>query len=169
MSLVTAYLILTLLGIGYNKLVDQLREWKWAKGLTSFSVVIGCSFTLGVLNLFFHRFTLPFWMVIVIVFGGLACSGAPMIIGDRMRFARESLEEKKAREGHRPLRWPRDMRDLRNAAGEEAMSGIRTLGRLSSPKADAEREAVIARVRASLIKIAALMSRAGAPIRIEDV
>lgn len=167
MSLITAYLLLTLLGIGYNKLVDQSRNWKWAEGLTSFSVVFGCSFVLGILNLFFHRFTLPFWAVIVIVFGGLACAGAPMIIGQRMRYARLSRLDEEAVKNHRPRNWPSQMLALRNAAGEEAMSGARVLADLK--QLPAEQDAKVSRARGCFIKIAALMARAGAPIKIETL
>lgn len=166
--LVCSYLTLAMLGIGYNKLIATIEQWKWSKGMTSFSVVVGCSFTLAVLTLFFRGVSVPFWADMVIVFGGFACSGSPMIIGHRMRYARTVQEEEdEARRKHRPLKWPHDMKSLRDAAGEEAMSGARTLGSIGT--LPHELEAKISRVRASLVKIAALMARAGAPIRIEKL
>jgi hypothetical protein len=59
------------------------------------------------------------------------------------------------------------MKVLRDSAAEEAMSGARSLGKLN--QLSAEEDAQVSRARGSFVKIAALMSRAGALIRIEEL
>ncbi len=165
--LITSYLTLALFGIGYNRLIDLANHYPSMRGFTSFAVVFGNAVTLLIMTAFYSSLSIPFWADMVLVFGGFACSGAPMIIGHRVRYSREQDEEQEARKNHRPLRWPKEMKVLRDSAAEEAMNGVRSLQRLN--QLPPETDAIVSRARGCLVKIAALMSRAGAPIRIEEL
>lgn len=165
--LIASYLTLALFGIGYNRLIDLANQYPTMRGSTSFAVAFGNGMTLLTLAAFFGKLNIPFWADVVLLLGGFACSGAPMIIGHRVRYAREQKSEDEARRNHRPLRWPKEMKVLRDSAAEEAMAGARSLGRLD--QLPAEMDARVSRARGCFVKIAALMSKAGAPIRIEEL
>jgi hypothetical protein len=165
--LIAAYLTLALFGIGYNRLIDIASKYPTMRGSTSFAVVFGNAMTIIVMAAFFSSLDIPFWADMILLLGGFACSGAPMIIGHRMRYSQEQHDEEEARRNHRPLRWPKEMKVLRDSAAEEAMSGARSLGKLN--QLSAEEDAQVSRARGSFVKIAALMSRAGALIRIEEL
>lgn len=104
----------------------------------------------------------------MLLFCGFACSGAPMIIGSRMRHAKELQEEEEARKKHRALRWPNEMRVMRDSSAEEAVSGMRVLNELQDDMRPDQKEKVV-RAKNSFLKIAALLMKAGAPVRIEDL
>lgn len=165
--LIASYLTLALFGIGYNRLIDLANHYPSMRGSTAFAVVFGNSMTLLILTAFFSVLDIPFWADMILLLGGFACSGAPMIIGHRMRYSREKREEEEARKNHRPLRWPNEMKTLRDNAAEEAMAGARGLGKME--QLSAEHDAQVSRARGRFVKIAALLSRAGAPIRIEEL
>lgn len=165
--LIASYLTLALFGIGYNRLIDLANQYPTMKGSTAFAVAFGNGMTLLILAAFFSTLNIPFWADMILLVGGFACSGAPMIIGHRMRYSREQKAEEEARRSHRPLRWPNEMKTLRDSAAEEAMAGARGLGKLE--QLSAENDAQVSRARGRFVKIAALLSRAGAPIRIEEL
>lgn len=166
--LIAAYLTLALFGIGYNRLIDIASKYPTMRGSTAFAVAFGNAMTLIVMTAFFSALDIPFWADMILLTGGFACSGAPMIIGHRMRYSQEQRDEEEARRNHRPLRWPKEMKVLRDSsAAEEAMSGARSLGKLDH--LPDELDAQVSRARGSFVKIAALMSRAGALIRIEEL
>jgi hypothetical protein len=169
--LVIAYLVLAHFGIAFNKLVDYANRYPTAKGFTSFAVVFGNAMTMLIFTLFFRDVVMPTWVTMVLLFGGFACSGAPMIIGHRMRYARELQDELKSEEddrnAHRRLRWPKEMKVLRDGSAEEAVAGLRTVNK-AMRDADQASEHLL-RLKSSLLKIAALLMKAGAPIRIEEL
>ncbi|HAR45416.1 MAG TPA: hypothetical protein DCS05_04355 [Nitrospiraceae bacterium] len=167
LALLASYMGLALFGIAYNKLIELSDHYDWAKGLVSFSVVIGNIATIATIAITFRDVTLPMWADMVILFGGFTCSGAPMIIGSRSRYAKDLAETERARKDHKALRWPNDMAALRNASAEEAVAGLRTINSLRNNPKDTKEK--IERVRNSFFKIAALLMKAGAPIRIEEL
>lgn len=162
-----SYLTLALFGIGYNWLIDLANHYPTMKGSTAFAVAFGNGMTLLIMAAFFSTIEIPFWADMILLTGGFACSGAPMIIGQRVRYAREQKIDDEARRSHRQLRWPKEMRVLRDSAAEEAMAGARVLEKIE--KLSHENDAYVSRARGSFLKIAALLSRAGAPIRIEEL
>jgi len=169
--LVIAYLVLAHFGIGFNKLVDYANHYPTAKGFTSFAVVFGNAMTMLIFTVFFRDVVMPTWVTMVLLLGAFACSGAPMIIGHRMRYARELQQEMKtedeARNAHRALRWPKEMKTLRDGSAEEAVAGLRTINK-ALRESEIPNETLL-RLKANLFKIAALLMKAGAPIRIEEL
>lgn len=166
-----AYLVLAHFGIAFNKMIDLANRYPAAKGFTSYAVVFGNAMTMLIFTLFFRDIVMPTWVTMVLLFGAFACSGAPMIIGHRMRYARERQEElqadEDARNSHRPLRWPKDMKVLRDGSAEEAVAGLRTVNK-ALRDSDLPHEQLL-RLKTNLLKIAALLMKAGAPIRIEEL
>lgn len=165
--LIASYLTLALFGIGYNRLIDLINQYPTMRGSTAFAVAFGTGMTFLIITAFFSTLNIPLWADMILLLGGFACSGSPMIIGHRMRYAREQKIDDDARANHRPLRWPKEMKVLRDSAAEEAMAGARGLGKLE--QLSAETDAQVSRARGRFVKIAALLSRAGAPIRIEEL
>lgn len=166
-SVIAVYLGLALFGVMYNKLVENGERQNWIAGHMSFAVVIGDAVTVAAVVLAFWSYYLPGWAWGVLVTGALACSGSPMIIGSRVRHARELVLQAKIRKGHRGLRWPNDMSALRNEAADEALAGLRALASLEGLPDAATSKAM--RARAALMKVAALLSQAGAPVDLTGV
>jgi len=76
------YLSLILLSIGYNQLIGWLEKHGYAEGYTVDLVIGGVAFTLAGIAVISVDAAL-------ITMGGFVCSGLPMIIGARWRFAQK--------------------------------------------------------------------------------
>ncbi len=79
------YVILLLLGIGYNLAIGWLERQKYIEGFVSIFVAIGVIFILGgvaALN----------WQAALLVFGAFVFGGTPMIIGSIWRYMKARRE-----------------------------------------------------------------------------
>lgn len=168
LTILSIYAGLALFGVLYNLAVGAASGSGWYRGSVSYSVALGVLVTLGVIGLAMPHVLLPGWMYFVITLGGFACSGAPMIIGHRARYVSEIKVVEQARKNHKAIPWPDKMKGLRDCSAEDAMSIYRSLGHLDSTlkPADAAR---IATARAGALKIAAMLSQAGAPVRLDSL
>lgn len=168
LTIIAVYTGLALFGVLYNLAIGAASGAGWYRGSVSYSVAIGVLVTLGVIGVALSMAVMPGWMFFVVSLGGFACSGAPMIIGHRARYAHEMTVVQSARRNHKALPWPDRMAHLRDVSAEDAMGIYRALGHIDAtlPPKDASR---IALARACAIKIAAMLSQAGAPIRLDDV
>lgn len=173
LTLAVLFLTELLFGLGYNWLIANSDHFPWARALTALSVVIGNTVTLALVGFFFG--SAQMWLAVGIIFGAFVCSGLPMIIGYTVRYRKvvrlaeqARIEEKKARNSHMKLRWPNDMKSLRDSAAETAMAALRALNGLPETLRNDEKEK-IGRAREYLTKIIALLVKAGAQVQIEDL
>jgi hypothetical protein len=93
--LAISYLVLVLMGIGYNALVGYLERKGHLEGYVSFSVVLGVLLTLVILYIpqlilsILVQVCLPAWAWMLITLAGFAASGTPMVVGSVARYLRE--------------------------------------------------------------------------------
>lgn len=166
--LICMYLALALFGIGYNKLIAWAEEHPWFTGLTSLAVVLGNAVT--VLVTFVPVWSLPFpgWVDLVLLGGGFAASGTPMIIGSRVRAAAIIQIRELACKNHKAAHWPHNMKAYRDGAAEEMMVALRALNEISGSY-DVKLKEAAARAKSANLKAAALLMRAGANVPLEDI
>jgi peptidoglycan/LPS O-acetylase OafA/YrhL len=86
--LVIIYLVLALMGVGYNALVAQWERKHYIEGYTALAVALGVSITL-----------VPFWFFPAVpiwqVYLAFICTGAPMMIGSIFRHVAARSDDQK--------------------------------------------------------------------------
>ena len=94
-ELALIYLILFVVGIGYNLLVAAWERKKYIEGYTALAVVLGVSVTLAP---FWFFPAVPIWQIYL----AFVCTGSPMIFGSILRHVHARRNEQKDLMNERP-------------------------------------------------------------------
>ena len=81
------------LGWGYNALIGWMERNGWLEGYVSDAVALGVGVTLVVQSAFLLQWTLSGWLWGLATLGSFACTGIPMMVGSRVRYARARAQE----------------------------------------------------------------------------
>jgi len=74
-------------GIAFNQMVTWLEVQDWEEGATALLVVIGVGYTIFAISLLIGNFEVLLWC--------FAASGAPMVAGSWVRYAKQRAQERK--------------------------------------------------------------------------
>ena len=74
-------------GVAFNQMVTWLEFQDWEEGATALLVVFGVGYTIFAISILIGNFDVLLWC--------FAASGAPMVMGSWIRYARQRAQERK--------------------------------------------------------------------------